>query len=284
VVAAADDLTGEAVCAFVVLKRSRPTGEEAKQIANELRNWVAKEIGPIAKPKDIRFGDNLPKTRSGKIMRRLLRSIAKGEDDHAGHHDAGESGDPGAAGGEAVGKPSSVVPRRRDPERRIELRAQRAAPTPWIPACAGRTGTQKSPPKRAFPLCAVDAYFCVNTQAASFFASASFTCALRRHGHRAPDAGAALHDLEGQLVDGVLLPGVLGRHVLVGGPTSFLSTAWQAMQFLAVASAWSAIAGAATAASAASANRARFMLGPRFRLGYSASTALYGVALTSSVR
>ena len=60
-------------------KRARPTGDEAKKIANELRNWVAKEIGPIAKPKDIRFGDNLPKTRSGKIMRRLLRSIAKGE-------------------------------------------------------------------------------------------------------------------------------------------------------------------------------------------------------------
>jgi acetyl-CoA synthetase len=79
VVGRPDDLTGEAVCAFVVLKRSRPVGEEAKQIANELRNWVAKEIGPIAKPKDIRFGDNLPKTRSGKIMRRLLRSIAKGE-------------------------------------------------------------------------------------------------------------------------------------------------------------------------------------------------------------
>ena len=58
------------------------TGEkvdEAKAIAKELRDWVAKEIGPIAKPKDIRFGDNLPKTRSGKIMRRLLRSIAKGE-------------------------------------------------------------------------------------------------------------------------------------------------------------------------------------------------------------
>ena len=79
VVGRPDDLTGEAICAFVVLKRSRPTGDEAKQIANELRNWVAKEIGPIAKPKDIRFGDNLPKTRSGKIMRRLLRSIAKGE-------------------------------------------------------------------------------------------------------------------------------------------------------------------------------------------------------------
>lgn len=79
VVGRPDDLTGEAICAFVVLKRPLPTGEEARQIANELRNWVAKEIGPIAKPKDIRFGENLPKTRSGKIMRRLLRSIAKGE-------------------------------------------------------------------------------------------------------------------------------------------------------------------------------------------------------------
>jgi len=68
------------VCAFVVLKGHRPNGEEAKRVAQELRNWVAKEIGPIAKPKDIRFGDNLPKTRSGKIMRRLLRSIARGEE------------------------------------------------------------------------------------------------------------------------------------------------------------------------------------------------------------
>ena len=80
VVGRPDDLTGEAVCAFVVLKGARPTGEDAKRIAQELRNWVAKEIGPIARPKDIRFGDNLPKTRSGKIMRRLLRSIAKGEE------------------------------------------------------------------------------------------------------------------------------------------------------------------------------------------------------------
>ncbi|MBI5716644.1 MAG: acetate--CoA ligase [Burkholderiales bacterium] len=79
VVGRPDETTGEAICAFVVLKRPRPTGDEAKKIAAELRNWVAKEIGPIAKPKDIRFGDNLPKTRSGKIMRRLLRSIAKGE-------------------------------------------------------------------------------------------------------------------------------------------------------------------------------------------------------------
>ncbi|HIV73183.1 MAG TPA: acetate--CoA ligase [Candidatus Aquabacterium excrementipullorum] len=79
VVGRPDDLTGEAICAFVVLKRARPNGEEARKLAAELRNHVAQEIGPIAKPKDIRFGDNLPKTRSGKIMRRLLRVIAKGD-------------------------------------------------------------------------------------------------------------------------------------------------------------------------------------------------------------
>ena len=79
VVGRPDDTTGEAICAFVVLKRPRPSGDEAKQIAKQLRDWVGREIGPIAKPKDIRFGDNLPKTRSGKIMRRLLRSVAKNE-------------------------------------------------------------------------------------------------------------------------------------------------------------------------------------------------------------
>ena len=79
VVGRPDEMTGEAICAFVVLKGGRPTGDDAKKLAMELRNWVAKEIGPIAKPKDVRFGDNLPKTRSGKIMRRLLRVIAKGE-------------------------------------------------------------------------------------------------------------------------------------------------------------------------------------------------------------
>lgn len=80
VVGRPDDVTGEAIVAFVVLKRAIPTGDEAKALATELRNWVAKEIGPIAKPKEIRFGENLPKTRSGKIMRRLLRSLAKGEE------------------------------------------------------------------------------------------------------------------------------------------------------------------------------------------------------------
>jgi len=79
VVGRPDDLTGEAICAFVVLKCPLPTGDDAKALAQQLRDWVAKEIGPIAKPRDIRFGENLPKTRSGKIMRRLLRSLAKGE-------------------------------------------------------------------------------------------------------------------------------------------------------------------------------------------------------------
>lgn len=74
------DIKGESIVAYVVLKGARPTGEDAKKIVDELRNWVGKEIGPIAKPDEIRFGDNLPKTRSGKIMRRLLRSLAKGEE------------------------------------------------------------------------------------------------------------------------------------------------------------------------------------------------------------
>ncbi len=79
VVGKSDDLTGEAIIAFVVLKGVRPSEEESKEIAIKLKEWVGKEIGPIAKPKEIRFGDNLPKTRSGKIMRRLLRVLANGE-------------------------------------------------------------------------------------------------------------------------------------------------------------------------------------------------------------
>ena len=79
VVARPCDLRGESIVAFVVLKGERPSKQNYSSIVDELRNWVAKEIGPIAKPEEIRFGDNLPKTRSGKIMRRLLRNIAKGE-------------------------------------------------------------------------------------------------------------------------------------------------------------------------------------------------------------
>ena len=58
---------------------SSPTGEEADQLTlvTELRDWVGEQVGAIAKPDEIRFTDNLPKTRSGKIMRRLLRAIAR---------------------------------------------------------------------------------------------------------------------------------------------------------------------------------------------------------------
>jgi len=74
------EIKGEAIFAYVVLKGARPTGAEADRLAVELREWVGKELGAIAKPDDIRFADNLPKTRSGKIMRRLLRNIARGEE------------------------------------------------------------------------------------------------------------------------------------------------------------------------------------------------------------
>ena len=75
VVGRPDEIKGQAVAAFVTLKAGQTAGEELKA---QLRQWVAHEIGPIAKPDDIRFTDALPKTRSGKIMRRLLREIAGG--------------------------------------------------------------------------------------------------------------------------------------------------------------------------------------------------------------
>jgi acetyl-CoA synthetase len=74
------DVKGEAIVAFVVLNGARPEGAERDVMIKELKAWVGEQIGPIAKPDDIRFGDNLPKTRSGKIMRRLLRTLAKGEE------------------------------------------------------------------------------------------------------------------------------------------------------------------------------------------------------------
>ena len=74
------DVKGESIVAFVVLKSKRPDSNNVEDVILALREWVSNEIGPIAKPDEIRFGDNLPKTRSGKIMRRLLRSIAKDEE------------------------------------------------------------------------------------------------------------------------------------------------------------------------------------------------------------
>ena len=73
------EIKGEAIFAYVVCRGARPT-HEVQALTQELREWVAKELGAIAKPEEIRFADNLPKTRSGKIMRRLLRALARGEE------------------------------------------------------------------------------------------------------------------------------------------------------------------------------------------------------------
>ncbi len=81
VVGASDDLTGQAVVAFVILRGEHAgrasDADGAAAVQTELRNHVAKEIGPIAKPKRILVVPELPKTRSGKIMRRLLRDVAE---------------------------------------------------------------------------------------------------------------------------------------------------------------------------------------------------------------
>ena len=75
VVGAADETTGQAVCAFVILRES--AGDGGPDIVEELRKHVQKEIGAIAKPRQIMVVPELPKTRSGKIMRRLLKDIAE---------------------------------------------------------------------------------------------------------------------------------------------------------------------------------------------------------------
>ena len=74
------EIKGEGIFAYVVPKGKRPEGQDKRKMTMVLRDWVASELGPIAKPDEIRYTDNLPKTRSGKIMRRLLKSLAKGEE------------------------------------------------------------------------------------------------------------------------------------------------------------------------------------------------------------
>jgi acetyl-CoA synthetase len=76
VVGAADPTTGQSIVAFVIL-RAEADGQEEENLPAELRDHVAKEIGPIAKPRRVLIVPELPKTRSGKIMRRLLRDVAE---------------------------------------------------------------------------------------------------------------------------------------------------------------------------------------------------------------
>jgi acetyl-CoA synthetase len=73
------EIKGESVFAFVVTRGARPAGD-TRALVKELRDWVGEQLGHIAKPDDVRFADNLPKTRSGKIMRRLLKAIARDEE------------------------------------------------------------------------------------------------------------------------------------------------------------------------------------------------------------
>ncbi len=76
VVGRPDDLKGQAIVAFVTLESSAARGENLNALKDELKRWVTQEIGALARPEEIRFTDVLPKTRSGKIMRRLLRELA----------------------------------------------------------------------------------------------------------------------------------------------------------------------------------------------------------------
>jgi acetyl-CoA synthetase len=80
VVSKPHDIKGESAFAYVVLNVPRPQDALARGLIEELRGWVGDQLSPIAKPDEIRLTDNLPKTRSGKIMRRLLRAVARGEE------------------------------------------------------------------------------------------------------------------------------------------------------------------------------------------------------------
>ncbi|HXS27737.1 MAG TPA: acetate--CoA ligase [Steroidobacteraceae bacterium] len=74
------EIKGEAVFAYVICRGSKPSIDESARLTEELRAWVGEQLGAIAKPDEIRFTEVLPKTRSGKIMRRLLRAVARGEE------------------------------------------------------------------------------------------------------------------------------------------------------------------------------------------------------------
>jgi acetyl-CoA synthetase len=80
VVSKPHEIKGESAFAYVVLNVARPQGAAAQVLVDELRAWVGDQLSPIAKPDEIRLTDSLPKTRSGKIMRRLLRAVARGEE------------------------------------------------------------------------------------------------------------------------------------------------------------------------------------------------------------
>jgi hypothetical protein len=145
------EIKGESVFAFVVCRGPRPTGDTSAFV-KELRDWVAEQLGAIAKPDDIRFADNLPKTRSGKIMRRLLKAVARGEEitqdtstlenpailDQLRGVDT-EVAAPKKAAGE---KPARPNPAARKPAARKTSGASRRGKTPARKAAASGRGAQ----------------------------------------------------------------------------------------------------------------------------------------------
>jgi len=142
------DIKGESVFAYVVCRGPRPTGDTSA-LVKELRDWVGEELGPIAKPDDIRFADNLPKTRSGKIMRRLLKAIARGEEIT---QDVSTLENP-AILEQLRGTEGAVpAPASRKPAPAAGAARPRAAPKPRRPAAArrkARTATaRKSAPRK----------------------------------------------------------------------------------------------------------------------------------------
>jgi acetyl-CoA synthetase len=149
VVSKPHDVKGESVFAFVVLNVDRPKAGVAAALVEELRAWVADQLSPIAKPDDIRFADNLPKTRSGKIMRRLLRSIARGEEIT---QDVSTLENPGIleqlrGGAQAVAKPSApkkTAPRKKAPAKKAPAKKAPAKKAPAKKA-AGKKAAAKTP-------------------------------------------------------------------------------------------------------------------------------------------
>jgi acetyl-CoA synthetase len=150
------DIKGESVFAYVVCRGPRPTGDTSA-LVKELREWVGEQLGAIAKPDDIRFADNLPKTRSGKIMRRLLKAIARGEeitqDVSTLENPAileqlrGTGGKPAPAGS-AARRPARDKPRKPARARRkatARTAARRATPRKKSPAAGRKSAARRSP-------------------------------------------------------------------------------------------------------------------------------------------
>jgi acetyl-CoA synthetase len=154
------EIKGESVFAFVVLRGERPSGDKVEAFIKTLRDWVSEQLGAIARPDDIRFSDNLPKTRSGKIMRRLLRAIARNEDIT---QDLSTLENPAIIeqlrGGESPKKAArAVVAKKPAPKKPAAKKPEKKKPAPKKksaamkkPAAKKRTATKKPVAKRKPP-------------------------------------------------------------------------------------------------------------------------------------